>query len=143
MGAVNEYSSKPSIEMAENKASSTNIESDAADFRDFTPEEEAAVIRKLDYRLLPLLFVLYSLSVLDRSNLGNAKLAGLQDDVKLDGGRYAWLGTVFYISCEFWLFCPAVKSRLHAATVTRTREACHRHLSLTCFRQTSSSNGQQ
>lgn len=35
-----------------------------------TPEEERAVIRKLDWRLLPLVFVLYSLSVLDRSNLG-------------------------------------------------------------------------
>lgn len=35
-----------------------------------TPEEEAAVIRKLDWRLVPLVFFLYMLSVLDRSNLG-------------------------------------------------------------------------
>lgn len=59
-----------------------------------TPEEELAVIRKLDWRLLPLVFVLYSLSVLDRSNLGNAKLAGLTDDIDLKGLRYNWLGTV-------------------------------------------------
>lgn len=38
--------------------------------------EERKVIRKLDWRLLPLVFVLYSLAVLDRSNLGNARLAG-------------------------------------------------------------------
>ena len=44
-----------------------------------TPQEEAAVIRKIDWRLMPLVFVLYMLSVLDRSNLGNAKLAGLED----------------------------------------------------------------
>lgn len=64
-----------------------------------TPKEEAAVIRKLDYRLLPLVFVLYSLSVLDRSNLGNAKLAGLQKDIDLTGYKYNWLGTLFYIAC--------------------------------------------
>ena len=42
-----------------------------------TSEEEEAVIRKLDWRLLPLVFVLYSLAVLDRSNLGNARIAGM------------------------------------------------------------------
>ena len=65
-----------------------------------TAKEEAAVIRKLDLRLLPLVFVLYSFSVLDRSNLGNAKLAGLQDAVDLSGTNYNWLGTLFYIACE-------------------------------------------
>lgn len=80
-----------------------NISNDASEAQRYdvvTPEEEAAVIRKLDYRLLPLVFVLYSLSVLDRSNLGNAKLAGLEDAINLSGTRYDWLGTLFYISCE-------------------------------------------
>lgn len=61
-------------------------------------EEEAAVIRKLDWRLLPLVFVLYSLSVLDRSNLGNARIAGMEEDIDLSGNRYNWLGTIFYIA---------------------------------------------
>jgi hypothetical protein len=69
-------------------------------FEVFTPEEEARVIRKLDYRLLPFLFLLYSLSVLDRSNLGNAKLAGLSKDIDIRGDRYNWLGTIFYIACK-------------------------------------------
>lgn len=63
-----------------------------------TAEEETAVIRKLDRRLLPLVFVLYSLSVLDRSNLGNARIAGMEDDIDLSGNRYNWLGTIFYIA---------------------------------------------
>ena len=66
----------------------------------FTKEEEEAVIRKLDWHLMPLIFVLYSLSVLDRSNLGNAKIAGMSKDIDISGNRYAWLGTIFYISCE-------------------------------------------
>jgi MFS family permease len=69
--------------------------------RGFVPPsaiEESAVIRKLDWHLLPLVFVLYSLSVLDRSNLGNAKLAGMTKDINLTGNRYNWLGTLFYIA---------------------------------------------
>lgn len=66
---------------------------------EYTVEEEESVIRKLDWHLMPLIFVLYSFSVLDRSNLGNAKIAGMQDDIDLSGNRYNWLGTIFYISC--------------------------------------------
>jgi len=67
----------------------------------FTIEEENAVIRKLDWHLMPLIFVLYSFSVLDRSNLGNAKIAGMSKDIDIAGNRYAWLGTIFYISCSY------------------------------------------
>jgi hypothetical protein len=66
----------------------------------FTSVEEEAVIRALDWHLMPLIFTLYSISVLDRSNLGNAKIAGMEDDIDLSGNRYAWLGTIFYISCQ-------------------------------------------
>jgi hypothetical protein len=65
----------------------------------YTKEEEEEVMRKLDWYLMPLIFVLYSLSVLDRSNLGNARIAGLAKDINLTGRRYDWLATVFYIAC--------------------------------------------
>lgn len=67
----------------------------------FTLEEENRVYRKLDWNLMPLIFVLYSLSVLDRANLGNAKIAGMKEDIDLSGRRYDWLATVFYIACEY------------------------------------------
>ncbi|PWY69176.1 hypothetical protein BO94DRAFT_296279 [Aspergillus sclerotioniger CBS 115572] len=47
----------------------------------FTREDEINVYRKLDWNLMPLVFVLYSLSVLDRSNFGNSKIAGMEDDI--------------------------------------------------------------
>lgn len=59
----------------------------------YTPGEIRAVVRQLDFRLMPLCFVLYTFSVLDRSNLGNAKLAGMASDIDLSGNRYQWLGT--------------------------------------------------
>ena len=71
-----------------------------------TKEEEHAVIRSLDWHIMPLIFVLYSLSVLDRSNLGNARIAGMQKDIDIAGNRYAGLGTAFYIACESALPTP-------------------------------------
>lgn len=65
-----------------------------------TAAEEAAVIRKLDYRLMPLLFLFYTLSVLDRSNLGNARLAGLPNSIDLSKNHYANLATIFYVACQ-------------------------------------------
>ncbi|GAA5862359.1 hypothetical protein JCM8547_007615 [Rhodosporidiobolus lusitaniae] len=49
----------------------------------FTEEEERAVVRKIDWALLPGLTFLYLLSFLDRSNIGNAKLYGMLNDIGL------------------------------------------------------------
>lgn len=51
------------------------------------------------------------LSVLDRSNLGNARLAGLEDDIDLTGFRYNWLGTIFYIAYILSQWLLMVSSR--------------------------------
>lgn len=63
----------------------------------YDAKEVAGVVRKLDLHLLPLCFILYTFSVLDRSNLGNARLAGLEDDIDLEGDRYQLLGTMYAI----------------------------------------------
>ncbi|RFU26658.1 hypothetical protein B7463_g9683, partial [Scytalidium lignicola] len=63
-----------------------------------TPEMEARVVRKLDKHLLPLVMGLYLLAYLDRSNIGNAKIAGMQTDLNLSSDNYQWLLTIFYIS---------------------------------------------
>jgi hypothetical protein len=64
--------------------------------------EKHLYLLQLDWHLLPFVFILYSLSVLDRSNLGNARLAGLEERINLTGWRYNWLGTIFYIACGFF-----------------------------------------
>ena len=67
----------------------------ARTIQSYDAKEVAKVVRKLDLHLLPLCFILYTFSVLDRSNLGNARLAGLEDDINLDGDRYQLLGTMY------------------------------------------------
>ena len=60
---------------------------------------ELRVRNKLDWNIVPLVTVLYTLSVLDRSNVGNARIAGMSTDLNLYGDRYNWLLTIFYIPC--------------------------------------------
>ncbi|KDE06251.1 hypothetical protein MVLG_03410 [Microbotryum lychnidis-dioicae p1A1 Lamole] len=70
--------------------------------RMFTPEEEAKIWRKVDLRLLPYLALLYLLSFMDRGNIGNARLAGLEADLKMTGDDYAIALSAFFISyCLF------------------------------------------
>lgn len=66
--------------------------------KEYTDEEEAAVVRKLDRKLVVFLGFLYMLSFLDRSNIGNARIAGLEKDLALSSAQYDWLLTAFYIT---------------------------------------------
>ncbi|KAL1999107.1 hypothetical protein VTN02DRAFT_5023 [Thermoascus thermophilus] len=68
------------------------------------PVIEARVVRKLDVRVPVLLGVLYLLAFLDRSNIGNAKIAGMEEDLDLHSDRYEWLLTIFYISYTVFEF---------------------------------------
>ncbi|KAH8921575.1 MFS general substrate transporter [Atractiella rhizophila] len=59
---------------------------------------------KLDWRLLPYVSIIHLLSFLDRTNFGNAKVAGMQKDLKLGGYRYNIAASLFYITyCLFEL----------------------------------------
>ncbi|KAI7194116.1 hypothetical protein D0869_08181 [Hortaea werneckii] len=69
-----------------------------ASFELYTPDEEHRVRRKLDTHLVLFVAMLYMMSFLDRSNIGNAKIAGLVEDLKLDNDQYEWLLTAFYIA---------------------------------------------
>lgn len=67
-------------------------------FELYTPDEERAVRRKLDRCLVLFVAFLYMLSFLDRSNIGNARVAGLIDDLHLSSSQFDWLLTGFYIT---------------------------------------------
>ncbi|KAJ7460695.1 major facilitator superfamily domain-containing protein [Mycena latifolia] len=60
-------------------------------------ELNSTVRRKIDLRLMPLVTVLYLCCFLDRSNLGNARIAGMAVDLELTGMRYQLAAAVFFI----------------------------------------------
>ncbi|KIM36238.1 hypothetical protein M413DRAFT_31834 [Hebeloma cylindrosporum] len=62
-----------------------------------TSEQEAKLWRKVDLRLMPILALMYLLSFLDRGNIGNARLQGLQTQLHLTGNKYNIALTMFFI----------------------------------------------
>ncbi|KAH8922657.1 MFS general substrate transporter [Atractiella rhizophila] len=65
---------------------------------DFSKVDEKALIRKIDWRLLPVLSLLYLLSFLDRTAIGNARLYDLQKDLDLSDNQYLLCLTIFFFS---------------------------------------------
>jgi hypothetical protein len=58
----------------------------------------------MDLRLIPMLALLYLLSFLDRSNIGNAKIQGMQTDLNLTGPEYNLCATVFVSHSDLFPF---------------------------------------
>ncbi|CAG8088244.1 unnamed protein product [Penicillium salamii] len=61
-----------------------NVETEALRV-DYTTAEERKVIWKCDLHVVPILMLLYLLAFLDRINIGNARLQGLEDDLQMEG----------------------------------------------------------
>jgi len=57
------------------------------------------LIRKIDIRLLPVLAVIYAFALIDRVNLPNARIAGMDEDLALSvGDRYSLVVMIFFVS---------------------------------------------
>lgn len=67
-----------------------------------TDEERAALDRalvwKIDLWLIPWLSLLYLLSFLDRTNIGNARVAKMEPDINMEGRDYNDALTIFFVS---------------------------------------------
>ncbi|KAM0457996.1 hypothetical protein ACHAPV_001363 [Trichoderma viride] len=103
MDANNPTSEKVEVEQLQNVAkndletSGVETGSDRA-VGSFVDIDEKKVLRKMDMRLIPMLAALYLLSFLDRGNIGNAKIEGLQEDLNMTPGQYNWCLTVFFFT---------------------------------------------
>jgi hypothetical protein len=58
---------------------------------------ERALCRKFDFRLLPVLALMYLFNALDKGNLGNAKTDGLEKDLHFKKNQYNIILSVFYV----------------------------------------------
>ncbi|KAF0319185.1 vitamin H transporter [Colletotrichum asianum] len=63
----------------------------------WTEEEEKALVKKIDLFLMPTIWLMYLLSYMDRTNIGNAKIAGMADDIGLSSSQYSIVLVVFFI----------------------------------------------
>jgi hypothetical protein len=80
--------------------------SSPADFQNnpITPEEDAAVKRKVDFMILPYLAVCYAFFYIDKTTLSYAAIFGIREDLNLQGTQYSWLSSIFYFGFLAWAF---------------------------------------
>ncbi|KAJ5901581.1 hypothetical protein N7495_002109 [Penicillium taxi] len=64
---------------------------------DIDPQAERVLVWKFDLLILPVLAIMYLFNSLDKSNLGNAKTAGLEDTLHLHGNQYNILLSIFFV----------------------------------------------
>ncbi|KAK3313973.1 major facilitator superfamily domain-containing protein [Apodospora peruviana] len=62
----------------------------------WSPEAERKLVQKIDLYLIPTLWLMSLLSWMDRANLGNASIAGLNADLQLSSTQFSLSITVFY-----------------------------------------------
>ena len=67
------------------------------------PKEQNRIYHKVDKRVVPMLALLYLIAHLDRANIGNAKIEGLEASLGMTGNDYNIALVVFfipYVLCE-------------------------------------------
>lgn len=79
---------KPVVSHVENPEALKQTESnyngaDDGGYREYDKAFEKRVIRKVDIRLLIILGALYSIALIDRTNLSAARVAGMAKDLQL------------------------------------------------------------
>jgi hypothetical protein len=52
---------------------------------------------QIDFRLVPVMAILYLLAHIDRGNIGNAKIEGMDRDLGLVGNQYNIASTIFFV----------------------------------------------
>lgn len=61
---------------------------DAEFFTNYPEDARKKLFRKIDFRLVPVLAVLYLFAHIDRANIGNAKIEGMVEDLGMTGIQY-------------------------------------------------------
>lgn len=61
------------------------------------PALDKRITRKFDINIVPWLFGMWLLAFIDRSNIGNARIDGLPEDLELKRNQFNIALTVFYV----------------------------------------------
>ncbi|KAF9242592.1 major facilitator superfamily domain-containing protein [Melanogaster broomeanus] len=81
---------------ASDSEKSSQREVEARDDPHNSPQDRR-LLRKVDLRLLPILTLLYLLSFLDRTNIGNAKIDGLTTDLRISPSAYNTALALYFV----------------------------------------------
>ncbi|KAH7111233.1 major facilitator superfamily domain-containing protein [Dactylonectria macrodidyma] len=89
----------------------------------FSDEEQKRIIRRIDCRLIPIVGLMYCVSLIDRTNVAAASIAGMLEDLELIGNRYSIITLVFFTT--YIVFQPPstvivrkIGPRIHLGSIT-------------------------
>ncbi|KAJ5579711.1 uncharacterized protein N7459_005696 [Penicillium hispanicum] len=68
---------------------------------EFTGSRLRKLLRKCDFRVLPQLIILYLMSYIDRTNVSNAKLFGILQDLNLSSQQWNTCLSIFFVTYAF------------------------------------------
>ncbi|CAO3624517.1 unnamed protein product [Mucor fragilis] len=71
--------------------------------------EEAAFLRKLNWTVLPVVFLIIWIQFCDKSSLTVAAVLGIMEDTGMSGSQYSWVGSIFYLG---YLVCQVPNNYL-------------------------------
>ncbi|KAL1899217.1 hypothetical protein Sste5346_003140 [Sporothrix stenoceras] len=99
-------------------------ELNAAILNEFSPDEQKRIMRHVDRRLVVTIGFMYCVSLMDRTNLGAANIAGMEKDLGLTiGTRYSIITLLFFV--PYILLQPPstvivrrIGPRIHLAVIT-------------------------
>lgn len=100
--------------------------SDSDDSYGFSPAEQKSIVRRIDRRLVVTVGAMYCISLMDRTNMGAAVIAGMDKELQLIGTRYVRLKPPLNSIALFWLTCfgrilPTSSSSSHTSSSSRPR----------------------
>lgn len=67
---------------------------------------ERKLMRKLDYRIIPMIMWMYLMNFMDRVNIGNARLYGMEEDLNLTGSQYQLAVSILFVTYCVCLLVP-------------------------------------
>ena len=97
-------------EAQNSSAESLHLQDDAADLYleigQYSPEEleaeQLAVRKKLDWILMPMICITYTIQFLDKLSLNYASAYSFEEDLGLTGHRFSWVAAIFNFGYMFW-----------------------------------------
>lgn len=99
-----ELKTKPSIHLKEILSNEELKDADEAfqialdtEGFDLDPIKEKKVIRKIDLMILPMMCMLMTCQLMDKSTNSYASIVGLRTDLKMTSQEYSWVGSSFYL----------------------------------------------
>ena len=82
---------------ADSTSKSSGFEELCLDAEAINESAEKRLIRKCDLHVVPVISLLYMLAFIDRINIGNARIQGLEQDLHMEGSDYNVALFVFFI----------------------------------------------